>query len=133
MNCPICTTPLTAQFAALVSGQVVILLEDEAGHESLSVQPKERFMMRELTKDERRAMDQARTELFDGVDLGSIKPETANSASFRAGFIAGLDYQAARLAQLERHADAYRAYATGQITWGELEEVINAASPPAQA
>ena len=57
-------------------------------------------MTKQLTDSERTYMNQARTDLFDGVDLGSIKPEIANSASFRSGFITGLEYNQAKLDKL---------------------------------
>jgi len=74
-------------------------------------------MTKQLTDNERTYMNQARTDLFDGVDLESIKPEIANSASFRSGFITGLSYNRAKLNKLI-------AFIRGEITRSEIEDIL---------
>lgn len=70
-----------------------------------------------LTKQQIEALNQARTDCFSDIDLGSIKPELLANAAFRSGFEVGLKYQQKRI-------DAYAAYEAGRITMDELEEVL---------
>jgi len=81
-------------------------------------------MMRELTKEQLEVLNAGRNELLSGHDLDEIRPRTLASTAYRAGFIAGLEFQDARIAELEAKLAAYRAFVAGQITVDELRKVV---------
>lgn len=76
--------------------------------------------MRELTNDERDAMQAPLRKYLVKRD-GLLPKETR---AFGAGFVAGIDYQQAKIDKLENSVDALLAFVNGKITRGELEEII---------
>lgn len=73
--------------------------------------------MRQLTEQEERAMNQARTDLMDGCEYDSFTLSLM-SATYRQAWKDCLDYQ-------QRKLNAYAAFVASKITLKELEEVIN--------
>jgi len=83
--------------------------------------------MRELTEVQQAAKEKSRAELLKEISLDSLEviaPHLLIDGSHRAGFIAGLETQDARISELEAKLTAYRAFVSGQITVDELMKAV---------
>lgn len=90
--------------------------------------------MRQLTTDEEKAMQQARTDLMDGVEYDRFTL-TLMSATYRQAWRDALSYQDKRIETLEilrlqdkilmqAKIDRLNDFIAGKITRDELEKVI---------
>ena len=75
--------------------------------------------MAKLTDSEQQELNQARTDLFDGVNFDEFDKEIIANAVFRAAFKSGLSYNQAKL-------DKLISFIKGEIPRSEIEEIINA-------
>jgi len=73
--------------------------------------------MKQLTDSERQALEQARTDLFDGVTFDEFDKNVLANAVFREAFKIGLSHNQAKL-------DKLTAFIRGEITRSEIEDLL---------